>query len=96
MMRKILSLAATHAQSRGPDCDRTRHAPISLAIRRKPARGGHHSDIQQAIMTQRDPGSMRRGRIGIATRSGDGFPVKLERPREAPNSHGLATIDFDE
>lgn len=47
-------------------------------------------------MTQRDPASMRRARIGIAALSGDGFPVKQERPRQAPNSHGLATIDFDQ
>jgi hypothetical protein len=92
---KNLELGSNARAIRKPNWDRTRRAAISLAIRRKPARGGHHSDIQEAIMTQRDPGSMRRARIGTAARSGAGFPVKQERTRGAPNSHGLATIDFD-
>jgi hypothetical protein len=85
-----------YAQSRKPDCDQTARAAISLGIGRKRARGGHYSDIQEGIMTQRNPGSIRSARIGIAACRGDGFPVKQEKPREAPNSHGLATIDFDE
>jgi hypothetical protein len=51
-----------------------RRAAISLANRRKPACGGHHSDIQESIMTQRYKGSMRRARNDIAAQSGIGFP----------------------
>jgi hypothetical protein len=43
-----------------------RNAAISLRIRPKSARSGHHSDIQEGMMTQHDPGSMRSARICIA------------------------------
>jgi hypothetical protein len=32
-----------------------KHAAISLGIRQNLARGGHHSDIQDGIMTRHDP-----------------------------------------
>jgi hypothetical protein len=84
-----------YAQSPRLDCEPNGRAAISLGIGRKRARGGHYSDIHEGIMTQRDPGSISSARIGIAACRGDDFPVKGERPRQAPNSHGPATIDFD-
>jgi hypothetical protein len=50
---------------------------MSLGIRRNPARGGHHSDIQEGIMTRHEPGSMGSARICIAA-GGDGVPVNQE------------------
>jgi hypothetical protein len=39
-----------------------KRAAISLGIRRNLARGGHHSDIQEGIITRHDPGSIRCAR----------------------------------
>jgi hypothetical protein len=70
---------------------RNMHAAISLGIRRKRARGGHHSDIEEGIMTRHDPGSIRSARNCIAA-GGDGFPVNQEKPRQAAISHGLILL----